>query len=105
MGAYNDTYPVHTAEIGCTMTEVDLATDADVVVSAVPCMLLGWYVNVAMSAHDVTLIDNVTSKLTIAASTAKGVGQSCYGAKFLTNLSVNSNDAATGKIVLFTRPI
>ena len=87
----------------CTMTEVDLATDADVVVSATPCVLLGLYANVVFSAHDVNVIDNVTTKLIIPASTAAGTKIDCHSAKFATNLSINSNDVATGKLVVFWR--
>jgi len=88
---------------GCTMTEVDLATDADVVVTASPCYLLGIYVNVVLSAHAVNIIDNVTTKLILPASLAAGTKIDCQSATFATNLSVNSDNAATGKIVIFWR--
>lgn len=91
--------------VGCTMTEVDLATDADVVVSAVPCVLLGLYANVVFSAHAVNIIDNVTTKLILPASTAAGTKIDCHSATFATNLSVNSDDAATGKLVVFWRAL
>lgn len=92
---------VHIA--GCTMTEVDLATDADVVVTTAPCVLLGIYVNVVLSAHAVNIIDNVTTKLILPASLAAGTKIDCHSATFTTNLSVNSDNAATGKIVIFWR--
>ena len=89
----------------CTMTEVDLATDADVVVSASPCVLLGLYANVVFSAHAVNVIDNVTTNLILPASMAAGTKIDCHSALFATNLSINSNDAATGKLVVFWRAI
>jgi len=87
----------------CTMTEVDLATDADVVVSATPCVLLGLYANVVFSAHAVNVIDGVTTMLILPASTAAGTKIDCHSAKFATSLSINSNDVATGKLVVFWR--
>ena len=90
---------------GCTMTEVDLATNADVVVSAVPCVLLGLYANVVFSAHAVNVIDDVTTKLILPASTAAGTKIDCHSAIFATNLSINSDDSATGKLVVFWRVI
>lgn len=94
-----------TAESSCTMTEVDLATDADVVVTASPCVLLGLYANVVFSAHDVNVIDNVTTKLIIPASTAAGTKIDCHSALFATNLSINSDNAATGKLLVFWRAV
>jgi hypothetical protein len=100
-----DNDSITTYEKGCTMTIVDLATDADVVVSAVPCVLLGLYVNTVFSAHAVNVIDNVTTKLILPASFAAGSKIDCHSAIFATNLSINSNDAATGELVVFTRAL
>lgn len=92
-------------QAGCTITEVDLATDADVVVTASPCVLLGVYVNTVFSAHAVNLIDDVTTKLILPASLAAGTKIDFPSATFATNLSINSNDAATGKLVVFWRAL
>ena len=89
----------------CTATEVDLATDADVVVSATPAVLLGIYVNTVFSAHEVNIIDNVTTKIVLPASLAAGTKISFDSAVFATNLSINSNDAATGKVVILWRAL
>ena len=94
------TYPV-----GVTATEVDLATDADVVVSASPCVLVGTYVNTVFSAHAVNLIDNVTTKIILPASMAAGTKVAFDSAIFATNLSVNSDDSATGKLVVLWRAL
>ena len=92
-------------DIGCTMTEVDLETDADVVVTAAPAHLLGLYANVVFSAHAVNVIDNVTTKLVLPASMAAGTKIDCHSAIFATNLSINSDNAATGKLVVFWKAI
>lgn len=91
--------------IGCNMTVVDLATDADVVVTAAPALLLGVYVNVVMSAHDALIKDSTTTKLTLPASTAAGTKIDCHGGTFVINITVESNDLATGTLVIFWREI
>jgi len=90
---------------GCTMTEVDLSTDADVVVTASPAYLLGIYVNVVLSAHAVEIKDKTDSQLTLLASLAAGTKIDCHRAVFATNITIESNDSATGKIVIFWKAI
>ena len=91
--------------IGCNMTEVDLATNDDVVVSATPAMLVGVYVNAVFSTHAVNILDAAVTKLILSASLAAGTEKDMHNAIFATSLIVNSNDAATGKLVLFWRDI
>lgn len=93
------------AQAPCTMTIVDLATDADVVVTASPAVLLGVYVNVAMSAHAALLKDAATTKLTLPASTAAGTKIDCHSGLFSSNITVESNDSGTGTITVFWRAI
>lgn len=88
----------------CNQTEVDLATDADVVVSDAPAILLGVYVNVVVSAHSVNLVDGSTTKIILPASLAAGTNYNFNGAAFDTSLIVNIDNAATGKIVIFWLP-
>lgn len=104
-GKFDDDGRVKSAsyDVPCTMTEVDVSTDADVVVSATPCVLLGIYVNVVLSAHAVNILDGATTKLILPASMAAGTKIDCHSAEFATSLIVNSNDSATGKIVFFWR--
>ena len=85
------------------MTEVDLATDPDVVVTASPAYLMGIYVNVVLSAHDAFIKDDTTKKLTLPASTSVGTKIDTHSATFATNITVESDNAATGKIVVFWR--
>ena len=88
---------------GCTITEVDLATDADVVVTASPAHLLGYAVSVVMSAHPALIKDSATTKITIAASTAAGTNIDTHSGTFATNITVESDDAATGTLIMFWR--
>lgn len=88
---------------GCTMTVVDLATDADVVVTASPAYLDGVYVNVVMSAHAALIKDNTTTKLTLPASTAAGTKIDCHAGIFATNITVESDNLATGTLTIFWR--
>lgn len=89
----------------CTMTVVDLATDADVVVTASPAVLLGVYVNVVMSAHAALIKDATVTKLTLPASTAAGTKIDCHSGKFASNITVESNDSGTGTITVFWRAL
>ncbi len=91
--------------VGCNMSVVDLATDADVVVSATPAVLVGIYVNTVFSAHAVNILDGAVTKLILPASTAAGTEKDMRRAIFATSLIVNSDDAATGSLVLFWRPL
>lgn len=86
---------------GCEVTVVDLATDADVVVTASPAKLLGIYVSVVMSAHVALLKDSTTTKITLPASTAAGTTIPCYGATFATNITVESDNSGTGTLLVF----
>lgn len=83
------------------MTTVDLATDADVVVTSKPAKLLGVYVNVALSAHAALLKDAVGTRLTLPASLGANTAIECYGAEFSGNITVESDNAGTGTITVF----
>lgn len=86
---------------GCNATEVDLATDADVVVSSVPCIVHWVFVNAVVSAHEINLVDDATTRIILPVSLAAGVQKNWQpGAKFNTSLKVNVDDSATGKIVI-----
>lgn len=90
-------------QASCEITIVDLATDADVVVTASPAVLLGFYVDTVMSAHAALIKDNATTKITVAASTAAGTKYDTHSALFATNITVESDNAATGKLAIFWR--
>lgn len=103
-GKFNGAGQVNVSE-ECSVTEVDLATNADVVVTANPAALLGVYVQDAMSAHAAIIKDSTTAKITLPASTGAGTNIDCHGATFATNITVESNDAATGKLLIFWRAL
>jgi hypothetical protein len=90
---------------GCNVTTVDLATDADVVVTAAPALLLGVHVIVAMSAHAAIIKDSATAKITLPASTAAGYNIDCQGATFATNITVESDNSGTGTLLIFWRAL
>ncbi|HEV7607063.1 MAG TPA: hypothetical protein VGO61_06990 [Steroidobacteraceae bacterium] len=86
---------------------VDLATDAAATVSGgVPAVLGGIYVDAALSAHACPVLDGAAPVFNLPASLAAGTWiDQCRGMRFETSLVVNSNDAATGTIVVMWRPI
>jgi len=91
--------------VGCTCTTVDLATDADVVVTASPALLLGVYVLIGMSAHDAIIKDSTTAVITLPASTAAGTQIDCKGTTFATNITVESDNSGTGTLLVFWRAL
>ncbi len=88
-----------------TYTIVDLSTDAANAVSGgLPAVLGGIYVDVALSAHACPIQNNATAAFNLVASLAAGSQITfCNGMIFPTSLVVNSNDAATGTIVVLWR--
>jgi hypothetical protein len=89
------------AHLSCNVTEVDLATNDDVVVTAARAILLGIYVLIGNSAHAVIFKNTSTTKLTIPASQAAGINIDCKGVIFDDNITVQSDDSATGKLLVF----
>jgi hypothetical protein len=93
-----------------THTIVDLSTDAANAVSGgLPAVLGGIYVDTVLSAHACPILNNATTVFSLVASLAAGSQITwCEGMIFSTSLVVNSNDAATGTIVvkwrLYTAP-
>lgn len=88
-------------------TVVDLSVDSTEI-SAVPAVLVGVYVNTALSAHALPIEDSATPIITIPASTGVGaydMGNAGAGIRFETSLVVNPNDVATGNITVFWKPI
>lgn len=85
---------------------VDLSTDAEQVVFAAPCLLGPIYVDAVMSAHACPVIDGATTKFSLAASLAAGtVINGLVGIEFNTDLRINSNDSATGTILVCYWPL
>lgn len=79
---------------------VDLA-DNSTVVEAEPCLVLGAYVNTVLSAHACPVKDGTTgNEFTIPASAAAGNMYNFGSSRFLENLTVDPDDAATGSITV-----
>lgn len=88
-----------------TYTVIDLSTDAANAVSGgLPAVLGGIYVDVALSAHACPVINNSTTIFNLPASSAAGTAFTwCRGMIFPHSLIVDSNNAATGTIVVLWR--
>lgn len=86
------------------MAIVDLSTDAAQVISSVPAVLEGIYVDTGLSAHACPILDDTTTKFSLVASLAAGTMLK-FPNPIFNKLTVNSNDAATGVIVVFYREV
>jgi hypothetical protein len=86
---------------------VDVSAN-DTTVYSGPALLLGVYVNTALSAHVLPIKDGGTSGTTVvsvAASAAAGTNITFPGIRFETSLVVDPNDSATGSVTIAYRPI
>lgn len=90
----------------CEYAIIDLQTDAATTVVNGPAILYGVYVDTVLSAHACPILDGTTTVLSLVASLAVGTNLAWpNGIKFNTSLIVNSNDSATGQIVVFYRTL
>lgn len=89
-----------------TLTIVDVSEDNDVVVTASPAVVYGYYIDTVLSAAAVIIKDNETAKVTIPASAAAGTSITLAApVEFATNIKVESADAATGKVAVLWRAV
>lgn len=87
-----------------TLTIVDVSNDNDVVVTASPAVVYGYYIDTVLSAQAVVIKDNEEAKVTVPASCAAGTNVTLAApVSFATNIKVESNDAATGKVAVLWR--
>ncbi len=101
-----DGRPVVVSSDEWNYTIVDLATDAAATIYAGPCVLGNIFVKAALSAHACPILDGVTGLFDLPASLAiNSVVEWCRGLRCSTSLIVNSNDSATGTIIVMWRPI
>ena len=70
-----------------------------------PAILHAVYVNTALSAHALPIVDGSTTVVTIPASATAGSIYQPFDIKFATSLIVDPNDAATGSITVAYRPL
>lgn len=85
----------------CNMTVIDLSGNDSTVVSAVPALLLGIYIDVTIGTTAVTIDDDTTAKITLPVAIAVGSNLDFHAALFATNLTVNPADDSTGTITVF----
>ncbi len=89
----------------CLYKVVDVATDITTV-SAIPAILYGIYVDTVLSNHALPIKDGSNVVLNVVAQAAAGTNLSWpAGIRFETSLVVDPNDAATGGIVVFYKPL
>jgi hypothetical protein len=79
---------------------VDLADGPAIVVSD-PCLVLGAKVTRDLSAHNCYVNDGSGEVFTIPASSPAGYSDSVEGTRFETNISVDTDVAATGQITIY----
>lgn len=87
-----------------TYAVVNVADDSTTVYTG-PCLLLGVYVNTALSAHVCPIKDGSTTVVSIAASAAAGTSILYPGIRFETSLVVDPDNSGTGSITVAYRPI
>src|SRR5262245_41707472 len=84
---------------------VDVA-DNSTTVSSAGVILYGIFVNTALSAHVLPILDGAATVLSLAASAAAGTNLWFdEGIPFPTSLIVDPNDAGTGSITLVWAPL
>ncbi len=88
----------------CLYSVVNVATDSTTI-STAPAILYGVYVNTALSAHALPIVDSATTVVTIPASAAAGSIYTFPGIRFETSLIVDPDNSATGSITVAYRPI
>lgn len=82
---------------------VDVADNSTTVFTG-RVFLYGIYVNTALSAHALPIVNGSTTLVTLPASAAAGSHYSYPGILFDTSLIVDPNDAATGSITIAYAP-
>lgn len=84
-----------------TYTEVDLSTDADVVVTDAACIVGNLWVTTVLSNHTATVQDDSAVVYTLPAEAAAGtIYTHLNNTAFLTNLTFVSHNSMTGKVMV-----
>lgn len=92
-------------QMECDYAVVNVADDSTTVYTG-PCIYYGSIVTTVLSAHALPIQDGSTVIDSFAASSAVGsVHLLTHGVRCATSLVVDPNDAATGRITVFYRPI
>lgn len=88
----------------CWPVTVNTADDSTTVYNG-PAIVQYAYVNTALSAHTVLLVDGSTTKITLPASMAAGSSPNIAGTMFRTTLVVDPDNSSTGNITVCFRPL
>ena len=92
-------------QMECDYVAVDVANNSTTVYSG-PCIYYGCVVTTALSAHALPILDGSTTIDSFAASSAVGTYHGFnHGVRCSTSLIVDPNDAGTGNVTVFYRPI
>jgi hypothetical protein len=92
-------------QMECDYAVVNVADNSTTVYSG-PCIYYGSIVTTALSAHALPILDGSNTIDSYAASAAVGTYHGLnHGVRCATSLIVDPNDAATGAITVFYRPI
>jgi hypothetical protein len=84
---------------------VDLATDSTTVLDK-PALVYGWEVTTVLSAHACPLKDSTSTVMSVPASSAVGASHFVEGGiRFETNCVVDPDNAATGNLTVYYRPL
>ena len=89
----------------CDYAAVNVADNSTTVYNG-PCLYFGACVTTALSAHALPVMDGANTIDSYAASAAVGTSHIfLHGVRCNTSLVVDPNDAATGNITVFYRPL
>jgi hypothetical protein len=92
-------------QMECDYAVVDVANNSTTVYTG-PCIYYGASVTTVLSAHALPILDGAVTVDSFAASSAVGTYHGfTHGVRLATSLIVDPNDAATGNITVFYRPI
>lgn len=83
---------------------VDLSNDSTTVCNG-PAILAGMFVNTALSAHALPILDGGTTVFTVPASTAAGNYLQFGDTFFQTSLIIDPDNSATGNVTVVYKPV
>lgn len=89
----------------CDYMVVDVADNSTTVYTG-PCLYFGATVTTVLSAHALPVLDGSATIDSFAASSAVGTAHIfLHGVRCATGIVIDPNDAATGNVTVFYRPI
>jgi hypothetical protein len=89
----------------CDYAVVDVANNSTTVFTG-PCIYYGCVVTTVLSAHALPIIDGSNTIDSLAASSAVGTrSTNAVGIRCATGILVNPDDAATGNVTVYYRPL